>query len=108
MAWDSSRPVPWRRLAREWVIYAVVMVAIFVLFFRDGNVRGAVAGILVSGPLYLAIGFVLAKLGYQRARLTRPTEAVAASAAPTAPSNRPKPAPTKRTGGGSRPGGPRR
>ena len=100
--------MPWRRLAREWVIYAVIMVAIFLLFFRDGNVTGAVAGILVSGPLYLAIGFVLAKLGYQRARLTRPAEPAPASTSATASSGRPKPAPTKRTGGGSRPGGPRR
>jgi hypothetical protein len=106
MAWDSSRPVPWQRLVREWLIYAVIMVAIFLLFFRDGNVVGAVAGILVSGPLYLAIGFVLAKLGYQRARLTRPTEP--ASAAPAAAAGRPKPPPTRRTGGTTRPGGPRR
>ncbi len=101
--------MPWRRLVREWVIYAVIMVAVFLIFFRDAGAIGAIAGILVSGPLYLAIGYVLAKLGYQRARLQRPASAGASSAATTAPSGRPKPPPTKRTGGTSgRPGGPRR
>ncbi len=34
MAWESSRPVPWRRLIREWLIYAAIMAAIFLIFFR--------------------------------------------------------------------------
>jgi hypothetical protein len=110
MAWDSNRPVPWRRLVREWLIYAAIMVAVFLVFFRGGNISGAVVGIAVSGPLYLAIGFVLAKFGYQRARLTRPSAPAAASQSPTHASTtgRSKPSPTKRTGGGSRPGGTRR
>ena len=107
---------------REWVIYALIMSAIFFVLFRDGNLIGAIAGILVSGPLYLALGFVLAKFGYQRKSWTElrnqseerdagkrggrrgdrdGTDEVAGP--------RPKPAPTKRTGGGSsRPGGPRK
>ena len=28
MAWDSSRPVPWQRLIREWLIYVAIMVVI--------------------------------------------------------------------------------
>lgn len=114
MAWDSSRPVPWQRLAREWLVYVAIMAAIFLVFMRDRPLIGIFAGLIVSGPLYLAIGYVLAKLGYQRARLKRPDDAdateddtVAVEAGP-----RPKPAPTKRTGGGggggSRPGGSRK
>jgi hypothetical protein len=61
-----SRAVPWERLMREWVIYAGIMTAIFLLLFRDGSTMGAIAGVLVSGPLYLAFGFVMAKFGYQR------------------------------------------
>ncbi len=41
MAWDSSRPVPWRRLIREWLIYVAIMAAIFLIFFRDDNLVGA-------------------------------------------------------------------
>ena len=61
MGWDSSRPVPWKRLIREWLIYAAIMSAVFVIFFRGDNVVGAIAGVLISGPLYLGFAAVLAK-----------------------------------------------
>ncbi len=51
---------------REWVVYAGIMTAVFLVFFQDAGVLGAIAGVLVSGPLYLVFGFVLAKFGYQR------------------------------------------
>ena len=112
MAWDSSRPVPWNRLIREWLIYAAIMSAVFLIFFRGDNVLGAIAGVLISGPLYLAFGSVMAKFGYQRTRLkdvrgnankrADPPDADASSAA--ADTRRAKPAPTSRTaGGGNRP-----
>lgn len=69
MAWDSSRPVPWQRLTREWLIYAAIMSAVFIFVLNNGNPVGAIAGVLVSGPLYLALGWVLAKFGYQRKSL---------------------------------------
>ena len=69
MAWDSTRPVPWRRLIREWLIYAAIMAAVFLIFFRDASLVGAMAGLLISGPLYLVFGAVLAKFGYQRKSL---------------------------------------
>ena len=50
---------------REWVIYALIMTAVLFLLARD-NIVGAVAGVLISGPLYLAFGSILAKFGYQR------------------------------------------
>lgn len=108
MAWDSSRPVPWARLVREWLIYAVIMTVVFLIFFRGSNVVGAIAGVLISGPLYVVIGAIMAKFGYQRARLKdlRAQSAAAASAEPARgdTATRAKPAPTSRTGGGgSRP-----
>ena len=117
MAWDASRPVAWQRMMRDWLIYVSIMLAIVLVFFRDSSVIGIVAGLLVSGPLYLAIGYVLAKLGYQRKTL-KELRAEAATDASRGSSPdvdtdvagpRPKPAPTKRTGGGSgRPGGSRK
>ena len=110
MGWDNSRPVPWQRLVREWLIYAAIMTAVFVIFFRGDNVVGAIAGVLISGPLYLAFGAVLAKFGYQRQRLKdiraesrkRPAPADDDTDGPNA--GRPKPPPTSRTaGGGNRP-----
>lgn len=111
MAWDSSRPVPWNRLIREWLIYAAIMSAVFILFFRGSNGLGAVAGVLISGPLYLGFGAVMAKFGYQRTRLkdvraaAKPTDEPTESATgASSDSPRPKPAPTSRTaGGGNRP-----
>ncbi len=91
---------------REWVIYAAIMVAIFLIFFRDAGVMGAIAGILVSGPLYLGFGAVLAKFGYQRKSLKEmrtpradSSSASTSTAADTSSTRRP-PAPTKRTSGG--------
>jgi hypothetical protein len=109
MAWDASRPVPWKRLTREWLIYVVVMAVVFTIFFRDQSLVGVFAGLLISGPLYLAIGYVLAKFGYQRRSyrdLRADGRTAASGVSTTAAPPRPKPAPTKRTGGtSSRPGG---
>ncbi len=120
MGWDSNRPVPWDRMVREWLIYVAIMAVILVLFFRDTSLIGVFAGLLVSGPMYLGFGYVLAKFGYQRKSLAelrsergdrRETRASARTTAAdeTAAGPRPKPAPTRRTGGSSgRPGGKRR
>lgn len=91
---------------REWVIYALIMAVVFAVFFNDGSLIGALAGLLVSGPLYLALGATLAKLGYQRksikemrAERTAPRSAEpAAATSATAP--RARPAPTRRTSTG--------
>lgn len=116
MAWDQSRPVPWRRLVRDWLFYVVVMV-VFLLIFGQLDV-GVLAGVLVSGPLFVLLGAALAKLGYQRktlkelrseaaARQSERTASTGRAAASTAPRSRP--APTKRTsGGGNRPARKRR
>lgn len=112
MAWDSTRPIPWKRLIREWLIYAAIMSAVFLGFFRGDNVQGAIAGVLISGPLYLGFGAVMAKFGYQRTRLKdiRASAGKRADASDTAPDTagtdaaRARPAPTSRTaGGGNRP-----
>lgn len=114
MRWDSSRPVPWQRLVREWLIYVAIMAALLALFFRDAGFAGALAGLLVSGPLYLLFGFAMAKLGYQRKSLKelRTPQASSDTADRGTPtestrddgSARRPPAPTKRTsGGGNRP-----
>ena len=105
MAWESSRPVPWKRLLKEWVVYAGIMAAIFVLFFRDNGLVGAMVGLLISFPLYLALGYVLAKVGYQRKNLRelRAERAAATNAAPASPprsQSTPRPAPTRRTSSG--------
>ncbi|HUF96758.1 MAG TPA: hypothetical protein VMM60_01440 [Ilumatobacter sp.] len=109
MAWDSSRPVPWRRLIREWLIYVGIMAAVFLIFMRDNSLIGIMAGLLVSGPLYLAFGAVLAKFGYTRKtmkqlRTEAPVRGATSKAAADPLAPRPKPAPTKRTSGsGTRP-----
>jgi hypothetical protein len=110
MAWDSTRPVPWRRLVREWLIYLGIATAVFVVWSvaRGKSVDfPLLIGLLASGPLYLALGAVLAKFGYQRKsyRELRAEREVATTsrstpASPSPAADRPKPAPTKRTSTG--------
>lgn len=115
MAWDSSRPVPWRRMVNEWLLYVAIMFVLFLFVFDNSSLVGVVAGLLVSGPLYLAFGYVLAKFGYRRKSFKEMrAESAATGSSPkreesTAAGPKPKPAPTSRTGGGqSRPGGKRK
>ena len=112
MGWDSTRTVNWRRLTREWVVYAVVMAAMFVIFLRDNVSAGSVAGLAASFPMYLIFGGALAKMGYQRKTLSdlrrqtpvRPPRArrKASSSGDTSQAipSRTRPAPTSRTSTG--------
>ena len=106
MAWDASRPVPWRQLIRSWLVYVAIMAVLFLVFFRDRPLIGIFAGLFVSGPLYVGFGYVLAKFGYQRKtwselREERTADDRGSSRTSSAePGPRPKPAPTRRTSGG--------
>ncbi len=106
MRWDASRPVPWRRLVKEWVIYAAIMTVVFAVVFRDGDrFLPILGGLLVSGPLYLLLGFVLAKLGYSRKTLAdlrtpRASSSSSSSSGDDVEEVRPRPAPTRRTSTG--------
>jgi hypothetical protein len=110
MPWDSSRPVPWRRLLREWSIYVAVMALAFAIFVRDWQLIGVVVGLLISLPLYLGVGYVLAKLGYERTKLRRGRPQAGAAADAASSPARARPAPTRRTSAGptTRPAGKRR
>lgn len=117
MAWDTSRPVPWRRLVRDWLVYVGVMSVVFVVIYRDRLTPGVFAGLFASGPIFVGIGAILAKFGYQRRTLrdlrasSRPRGATSGptKASPPATASRAKPAPTSRTGGGpQRPAGQRK
>ncbi len=108
MAWDQSRPVPWKRLAIEWLVIAVVVGAIS--FFVTKNNRAAnYLTIVLAGPLYIGFGALLAKLGYARksvkqlraeeaARQEQKARETARGGGTAGP--RPKPAPTSRTSSG--------
>jgi len=112
MQWDASRPVPWRRLIKEWAIYAAIMTGVFAIFFRDGGrLLPIMAGLLVSGPLYLLLGYVLAKFGYTRktlAELRTPRASPSSSSNDDVPTVRARPAPTSRTSTGSNRAKPKR
>jgi len=89
------------------------MAVLFAVLFRDSGMLGIFAGLLVSGPLYLAFGYVLAKFGYQRKTWkqlrSEPRPDRASRAESSVPGPKPKPAPTSRTGATSgRPGGARK
>ena len=102
VAWDSTRVVPWGRLSREWLVYAVVMNVAFVVFLRDSVSGGSVLGLAASYPLYMLFGGFLAKMGYQRKTLRdiRTQAREVRTPPPTAKTESRRPAPTKRTSTG--------
>lgn len=104
MGWDSSRPVPWRRLTKEWAIYAVIMAIVFGLILRSTSALGSAIGLLLSLPMYLAFGAVLAKFGYRRPSFTARRGGTSAtssrSSSASSDTNRSRPAPTRRTSTG--------
>ena len=105
MAWNSANPVAWKRLFLEWLVIGAIVT--FVSLFITGNRKWeSYITILLGGVIYLVVGGVLAKFGYQRKTLKQ-IRAEAASAparqvgSRSAPSGRPRPAPTSRTSGGT-------
>jgi len=109
MNWDSSRPVPWKRLGVEWAFIAAV--AAVVSFSTTGNRSFSSYLVLVlgGGAVYFTVGAAMARLGYQRRTLQRLTDVAASprrtvgrtpNAAASNATPRPRPAPTKRTSGG--------
>lgn len=96
--------MPWRRLLREYVIYAAIMAAVLMVLNRGRDTVPLLVGLVLAGPLYIGLGVVLAKFGYQRKTLAelrtpRATSASASAGAATAPM-RERPAPTRRTSTG--------
>lgn len=107
VGWDADRPVPWKRLTREYLIYAAIMAVVFLVVFRDRGVVPLLTGLVAAGPIYLALGAVMAKFGYQRKTLAEMrTPRASPSSSPArgddaARSARARPAPTRRTSAGS-------
>lgn len=101
MKWDARRPIPWRRLVGEWALVTIALIGATAVF-TDTPVTETFGAVILGGAVYLALGAVLARLGYQRATLRQLRSAARTT---TRPPDRPtprRPAPTKRTGGGQR------
>ena len=107
MAWDSSRPVPWNRLAKEAAIFLVLGGVIFAVFIKDTKPSSYV-GLVIGMGIYVGFSVVLAKFGYTRETMKQARLRQAAAKqqqsqprdAGSSPMNRPRPAPTKRTSSG--------
>ena len=114
MAWDSRRPVPWRRLLIEWAVLSVIAGAVFAAVSKEHRILNGVS-VVIGGGIYVLVAAVLAKFGYQRKTLrqlraeaeqTRVARQAAQSRARTGSTSAPRasarPAPTRRTNAGSR------
>lgn len=103
MAWDSTRPVPWKRLMIEWAAIGAVVIVVSGFTNPPVTVESLIS-VVLGGGIYVLVGVLLAKFGYQRKTLSQlRSEAAAAPRAAAAPTvQRPRPAPTSRTGGGNR------
>jgi hypothetical protein len=109
--YDASRPVPWARLLRLFLVYAVIANAVFLLFFRQDYGWGTIIGTVAGGVAYLAIAAMMVKFGWDppmlRARQNaadakaKPTSSTSTSGKPAPAADRAKPAPTKRTNAGN-------
>lgn len=104
MAWDSTRPVPWKRLMVEWLVIGVV-VALVSWFVTDNRRPENYISIVLAGGIYVGFGALLAKLGYARKSLKQlraetAAQQAARSSAGSVSHSRPKPPPTKRTSTG--------
>jgi hypothetical protein len=106
MAWDATRPVPWKRLLTFFAAYAGI--AAFLLTVLRGFDPSILSGLVLGGSVYLLIAVVLVKFGWnppsfrsknQRAEAAAAAEARAAAKAPapTPDGPRPRPKPTSRT-----------
>lgn len=104
MAWNSANPVAWKRLFTEWLVIGAVVAAVSLVATDNRNASSYFA-IILGGVVYVGLGAVLAKFGYQRKTLKQiRAEAAAAPprqvGRPEAAGARPKPAPTSRTSTG--------
>ncbi|MEO5724225.1 MAG: hypothetical protein ABIQ39_08200 [Ilumatobacteraceae bacterium] len=114
MAWDSTRPVPWKRLLREAAVFLVIGGIAFALFLKKSDV-GSYVALVIGMLMFLGFSAILAKFGYTRQTLKeiraqapqprtgkrsgrRAGKRGATSQAVAA--TRPKPAPTRRTSTG--------
>lgn len=119
MAWDSKRPVPWKKLLRLIGLF-VVLFNVFLYFTAKGKYNLGTFGVsLFSAVLYLLFAVIMAKFGMdpitQRQRrieamaAKRAEKAAEKSAGPgalkgkkTAVAERPRPPATSRTNAGNR------
>ena len=121
MAWDSSRPVPWKRLFTFVGIYSLIVFGLFAILKPDQMLR-SLPGLVFGALVALLVMAVLTKFGWQptmlksraqmaeqreqqqaerearkRSRTSSATTASASSGGDDEGAPRPKPAPTKRT-----------
>jgi len=127
VAFDATRPVPWKRLLTFVGIYSMIVLGLFAII-RPGQVARSLPGIVVGGTVALTLMAVLTKFGWNPTMLRSKEEIAearaqraAAKAKPASSSSgkstsrsgastagedaiegpRPKPAPTKRTSTGA-------
>ncbi len=119
MAWDSKRPVPWKKLLRLIGLF-VVLFNVLLYFTAKGKYSLGTFGVsLFSATLYLLFAVIMAKFGMdpisQRERrieamaAKRADKAAEKAAGPgvskgkkTAVADRPRPPATSRTNAGNR------
>ena len=102
MAWDTNRPIPWRRLLKEagiFIVLGAVAIAFLVKHPKPSDFFGLVLGMI----FYVGFVAVLSKFGYQRQSFRDARDrrrALTPTPAATTTGTRQRPAPTKRTSTG--------
>jgi len=127
VAFDATRPVPWKRLLTFVAVYSMIVLGLFAII-RPGQVARSLPGVVLGGTVALALMAILTKFGWNPTMLRSRAEIAEARAQraagkekPTTSSSgrsssqsgkpaagdeagdgpRPKPPPTKRTSTGA-------
>ena len=113
VAWDPTRPVPWKRLVVPFAVYAVIAVGAFSFFGKSNAARASSSACAMGGVLYLGITVMMVKFGWnppawggaaradQAAAPRRPRPAKASSAPAHRRRPGPSPPPPARTNAGN-------
>ena len=112
MAWDSARPVPWKRLLVPFAVYAAVATLAFTIFGQSKSLIGILGGVSMGGLLYLGVAIILVKFGWnppqwgstqprQKAESGSTSATRSSRASGTSTDVRAKPKPTTRTNAGN-------
>ena len=103
MAWDANRPIPWKRLIREAIIFVVIGALAIMILVPDPK-PSSFLGLVIGMVFYVGFVAVLSKFGYQRQSVREAREkrraAGAAATVVSQAATRQRPAPTRRTSTG--------
>ncbi len=79
MSWDSTRPIPWKRLGLWLGVYAALMIGL-ALLTNSNDLAGVIPGVVIGVVLAATVLIVLTKFGWRLPMMMSREEMAAARA----------------------------